>query len=103
MDINILSIQKINQPKTCSDYLKIVHKNIRSFGRKAYELISHLYPDLPHILCLTEHHLNKMGMNHVYIENYNIGAHLCRAIHEKGVVVIYLMFVGPCMNVITEE
>jgi len=80
MDINSLSIQKIYQPKTCSDYLKIVHQNIRIIGGKAYELISYLYPDLPHILCLTEHHLNKMGMNHVYIENYNIGAQFCRAI-----------------------
>ena len=100
MDINSLSLQKINQPKTCSDYLRTVHQNIRSIGRKTYELISHLYPDLSHILYVTEHNLNKVGMNHVYIKNYNIGAHLCRAIHEGGVVVIYLMIVGPCINVI---
>jgi hypothetical protein len=31
-----------------------------------------------------------MGMSHVYIENYNIGAPFCRAIHEKGGVIIYV-------------
>jgi len=31
-----------------------------------------------------------MGINHVYIENYNIGAQFCIAVHEKGVVVIYV-------------
>jgi hypothetical protein len=89
MDINSLSIQKIRQPKTCRDYLKIYHQNIRSIGRKTCELLSHVYPDLLHVWCPAKHHLNKMGINHVYIENYNIGAQFCRAIHEKGVVVIY--------------
>jgi hypothetical protein len=90
MDINSLSIQKISQPKTCRDYLKVYHPNIRSIRRKTCELLSHLYPDLPHVLCLTEHHLNKMGMNHVYIDNYDIGAQFCRAVREKGVVVMYV-------------
>jgi hypothetical protein len=31
-----------------------------------------------------------MGINHVYIENYNIGAQFCIAVHVKGVVVIYV-------------
>ena len=72
------------------DYLKIHHQNLRSIGRKTYELQSHLYTDLQHVLCITEHNLNKMGMNHVYIENYNIGAQFCRAIHEIEVVVTYV-------------
>ena len=29
-------------------------------------------------------------MNHVYVENYNTGAQLCRAINDKGRVVIYV-------------
>ena len=53
-------------------------------------MLSHLYPDIPHVLCLTEHHLNSMGMNHISIENYNIGAQFCGAIHEKGGVVIFV-------------
>jgi hypothetical protein len=79
------------QLKTCRGYLKIYHKNtcIRSIGRKTYEMLRHLYPDLSHVLCLMEHHLNKMGINHVYVENYNLGAQFCRAIQEK-VVVIYI-------------
>jgi hypothetical protein len=31
-----------------------------------------------------------MGMSHVYIEIYNIGAQFCRVIHEKGGVIIYV-------------
>jgi hypothetical protein len=58
MDINSPSLQKISQPKTFRDYLKIYHQNVRSVGRKTCELLSHLYPDLPYVLCLTEHYLN---------------------------------------------
>jgi hypothetical protein len=90
MGINGLFKQRINQLKTCREYLKICYQNIRSIGSKTYELLSHLYPDLLHVLCLAEHYLNKMGMNHVYVENYNIGAQFCRAVHGKGGLVIYV-------------
>ena len=38
-------------------YFKIYNKNIRGLGKKACELLSHLHPNFPHVLCLTEHHL----------------------------------------------
>ena len=37
--------------------LKFVHQNIRGLRKKMGELLSHLHPDLPHVLCLTVHHL----------------------------------------------
>jgi hypothetical protein len=35
-------------------------------------------------LCLTEHHLKYLKFEKVHIENYNLGAHYCRQLHEKG-------------------
>ena len=37
--------------------LSIYHQNIRGLRGKVNELISQLYPSLPHILCLSEHHM----------------------------------------------
>jgi hypothetical protein len=82
------SVHTENQFRTNRDYLKMYHQNIRSIRRKTYELLSHLYPDLPHVLCLTEHHLNTTEMNYAYIENYNVGAQFCRTIYERGRAVV---------------
>ena len=68
---------------------KIFHQNIRGLGKKA-ELLSHLHPDSPHVLCLTEHHLQYLQLEKVHIENYNLGAHYCRQLCEKGGVAIFV-------------
>jgi hypothetical protein len=52
--------------------------------------MSQLYPDLPHILCLTEHHLNTIELSHVILENHTRGAQFCRSHFEKGGVVMYI-------------
>jgi len=44
---------------------------------------------LPHVLCLTEHHLEYSQLNNVHIENCNLGAYYCRQLHEKGGVVTF--------------
>jgi len=48
-----------------------------------------LHPDFPHVLCLTEYHLNYSQLNNVYIENYNLGAYYCRQLCEKGGVAVF--------------
>jgi hypothetical protein len=45
--------------------------------------------DLPHILCLTEHHTKQLELEHLLIENYNLGARYCRTL-EKGGVSIFV-------------
>jgi hypothetical protein len=72
------------------NYLKIYHQNVRSLRKKTYELLSYLYPNLPHVVRLTEHHLNAMELRHVNLENYTLGAQFCRALFEKGGVVVYV-------------
>ena len=39
--------------------LRIYHQNICGLGSKMNDLLISLYPNLPHILCLTEHHLRQ--------------------------------------------
>jgi hypothetical protein len=57
---------------------------------KSGEILGHLYPDYPQVLCLTEHHLNKLQLKYKSIENYNLGTYYCRKQYEKGGVAIYI-------------
>jgi hypothetical protein len=45
-------------------YMNIYHQNIRGLATKLGELISHLHPHYPHILCITEHHLKQQQIKH---------------------------------------
>jgi hypothetical protein len=40
--------------------LRIYHQNIRGLRNKADELLSQWVSQSPHILCITEHHLNQV-------------------------------------------
>ena len=53
----IVNFHKANQSIKSTTYFKLFHQNIRGLGKKAGEPLSHLHPDSPHVLCLTEHHL----------------------------------------------
>jgi len=82
---------KVNQPKKGIDYFNIFYQNIRGLGKKARELLSHLHPDFPHVLCLTKHHLKDLQLEKVHIENYKSGVHYCRQLHiKKGGVAIFV-------------
>jgi len=54
--------------------LKIFHQNIRGLGNKSNELHCHLHHDLPHILCLSEHHLSESELQLIHLTNYSLGA-----------------------------
>ena len=71
-------------------YFKLLHQNVRGLEKKAKELLSHLHPDSPHVLRLTEHHLKYEQIEKVHIENYSLGAHYCRHVCEKGGVAIFV-------------
>jgi len=47
--------------------LKIYHQFIRDLGIKDNELDCHLHHDLPHILCLSEHHLNECELQLIHL------------------------------------
>ena len=65
---DVANIKKLNQKseenydnvkksKKSIVYFKIFHQNTRGLGKKAAELLTHLHPDFPHFMCLTEHRL----------------------------------------------
>jgi hypothetical protein len=70
--------------------LKIYHQNIRGLKYKTNELISSLESNLPHLLCLTEHHLNQIEMENISTENYKLGAQYCRKQLSKGGTCIFV-------------
>jgi len=79
-----------NYTDTSTVHIEIVHQNIRGLEKKTSELISHLHPDYPHALCLTEHRLKQFQIKNISMEKYNLGAFYCRNQHEKGGVAIYI-------------
>jgi hypothetical protein len=48
---------KSRQRIPSNDVLRIYHQNIYRLGNKTNTLIASLYPNFPHLLCNTEHHL----------------------------------------------
>jgi len=82
---NTLLIDSINN-LTCNKSLKTFHQNITGLGNKANELYSHLHHDLPHILCLLEHHLCESELQFTHLTNYSLEASYCRKTFlNKGV------------------
>jgi hypothetical protein len=54
--------------------LKIFHQNIRGLRNKHNELVCHLSHDCPHILCLSEHHLNEGELQLIHFSDDLLGA-----------------------------
>ena len=54
--------------------LRIYHQNICGLGTKLNDLLASIYPDLPHILYLTENHLRQFQIQHIRMDDYNPGA-----------------------------
>jgi exonuclease III len=56
---------------------------------KCSELFGSLFPELPHILCLTEHFLTKQEITSLSIDHYKLGEKFCRKVLNKGGSCIY--------------
>jgi exonuclease III len=70
--------------------LKIYHQNIRGLRCKTNELIGHLHPVLPQILCLTDHHVNWEELQQISINDNKLAAYFCRTSYAKGGVCTYV-------------
>jgi len=86
---NTLLVGNINTSKR-NKFLKIFHQNIRGSGNKANELYCHLHHDLPHIVCLSEHHLSESELQLTHLTNYSLGASCCRKTFLKGCVSLFV-------------
>jgi len=59
---------KTSKPMNSKNLFKIFHQNIRGLNSKVDELSNSLWPDCPHILCLTEHHLKNFEIDNLPID-----------------------------------
>jgi len=69
----------------------VFHQNIRGLGDKTSELLGSVLPMLPHVLCLTEHHLKEQEIENLSIAHYTFGAKFCRQNLKQGGTGIFFM------------
>ena len=94
-----MTFHKANHPIKITAYFKLFHQKVRGLGRKDGEPLSHLHPDSPHVLCLTEHHRKYEQIEKVHTKNCNFGAHYCRHIRQKGWSRYFVHYRLPFWNI----
>lgn len=72
------------------DNIMIYHQNIRGLRNKRTEMLNSLLPELPQILCITEHHLREFELESSPIEHYKLGAKFCRGNLKDGGTCIFV-------------
>ena len=72
------------------DNIMIYHQNIRGLRNKRTEMLNSLLPELPQILCITEHHLREFELESSPIEDYKLGAKFCRENLKDGGTCIFV-------------
>ena len=70
--------------------ITIFHQNICGLRKKTDELKSSIYPNFPHILCFSEHHLKNFELDQINVDGYNLGAAYCRKIVKRGGICIFV-------------
>ena len=63
---------------------------MRGLRGKTDELIVHLHPVFPHILCFIECHMCREELQQTFIDSYTLGAYFCRTSYAKGGVRTYM-------------
>jgi hypothetical protein len=89
-NFNIINPEHETANQFTYNSFKVCHQNIRGLFGKMEQLLNSLLYDLPHIICLTEHHLNEYEINNIVIVNYVLGANYCRSIHKNGGICIFI-------------
>jgi exonuclease III len=68
--------------------LKILHQNIRGIKNKVDEFLSSLSPNVPQIICLSEHNLRKDEISKINFSQYTVGTSFCRQTYSHGGVCV---------------
>jgi hypothetical protein len=64
--------------------VSIYHQNIYELKNKTTDLIYFIYPKLPSVMCITEHHLKLKQLQLTHLDYYNLGAYYCRQYIKMG-------------------
>jgi hypothetical protein len=99
---HLTKLNNDSKSSTVQHSLKIYHQNICGLRYKADELLSLLYPNFPHIICITEHHLGHTELNSIVVENYKLSASYCRRNALKGGKCIFVLNHLNCVTLNTE-
>lgn len=91
--IDSLSPQIVEERLTKGQFSKnftLFHQNIRGFAiSKIDDLNAYLNTCPTHVLCISEHHLDKNDIEVLRLPNYNLNAKFCRSKFKKGGVCIF--------------
>jgi hypothetical protein len=74
--------------------LHIYHQNIQGIKWKSDEILDFFYPVFPHVVCITEHHLNQYEIvqfrfgNHTLGTNYFVGIYLRSVVHASLFIIV---------------
>ena len=77
-----------NKNDDINNLLKIYHQNIQGLKGKTNEIVLSLLTEAPHLICLTEQHLNNYKTDVTPICNYKLGVKYCRRKLKTGGVCI---------------
>jgi hypothetical protein len=92
-NFNIINSENEKANQSAYNSFKVCHQNVRGLFGKLEQLLNSLLYDLPHVICLTEHHSKEYEINNIFIVNYVLGANYCRSIHKNGgCMYIYPLF-----------
>jgi hypothetical protein len=82
--------ENTNKQTNNNNLLEVFHQNIRGLKSKTGELINSVFPEYPHIMCLTEHHLKDYEIDNLSIDHYKLGSKFCRQEFKNGGVCIFV-------------
>jgi exonuclease III len=71
-------------------YLIIYNQNIQGSKSKLNEFMITLSEIKPHVICISEHHLNNSYLNMSHIPSYRLGANYCRTTLKCGGTCIFV-------------
>ena len=84
----------MKQSTTNNDYKNsswtIYHKNNRRINTEIYEFVNQWLSKIPHLICLTEHHLSSTEISYVNIDFCNLGACFGIKSQKNGCVSIFV-------------
>ena len=88
---NLPSYNKVNSDiKDSSNNLKVYYQNIRGLRGKVSQLSNILHSELPHIICITEHHFKDFEMDMMSLEYYKLVTIFCRQQYKNGGACIFV-------------